>query len=547
MTVSLPDDILHMVCLELWQQRDFNTLFTCAISSKQLAPPALASLYRMHNIAPVTNGGGDTTETAQQEQTVRKWASLWRAIISSSMGKSLYPYCHYIRALDLRDLRNLFEESRFKGKIEKEFFAAHLSRFNIEMDTPRKATGRAKAAKRLNIGSAIDAIGEVMTQEAPILEELSGDILPSALSRWVARLPRLQTLVLWRGTALSEGAETSIREHCPQFKRLTLYEWLGDEADRQLATFLHGIRPNTMEFFEIISHSDIGKECYSALNNHRESLKELRLSNLKTESLLALPMIKDCTSLEILYLEDFNGTQDLETRQNDVFLELVAWLQRCRKLQSITLRNFLSAAAILTPVLLDTNIHLQKIDVQRYKVPSDQLFHHALSHQQSLESVDLRADGDELLSEDLDVLIDALSKIPNLRDLQLIDISDSFRDEHISRLARNSPNLENLWTGGFLISDSVWQDLGKLHHLKSLYFSAVTKFTLDGLLEFVSMLGPGNQGLNLSLMNADPDSMLSEEEQSIVRETLRMRVDGRFDFVPLRDPDMSEFEGGDSD
>jgi len=46
MAPSLPDDILHLICIQLWHQRDFNTLYSCARSSKQLAIPALANIYR---------------------------------------------------------------------------------------------------------------------------------------------------------------------------------------------------------------------------------------------------------------------------------------------------------------------------------------------------------------------------------------------------------------------------------------------------------------------------------------------------------------------
>lgn len=46
MVISLPVDVLHLICEQLWHQRDFNTLFNCALSSRQLAIPALANLYR---------------------------------------------------------------------------------------------------------------------------------------------------------------------------------------------------------------------------------------------------------------------------------------------------------------------------------------------------------------------------------------------------------------------------------------------------------------------------------------------------------------------
>lgn len=50
-------------------------------------------------------------------------------------------------------------------------------------------------------------------------------MLASALGRWVARLPRLQTMTLYEGAALAEGAQSSIHVHCPLFKALTIYEW----------------------------------------------------------------------------------------------------------------------------------------------------------------------------------------------------------------------------------------------------------------------------------------------------------------------------------
>ncbi len=122
MGVVLPDDILHLICFELSHQRDFNTLFQCAIAGKALATPALANLYRRHNSAPVTTRGIDEIEGskperyehAAQEVIVQKWALLWRSILRSSLDKTLFTYCRYIRALDLRDLKYLLDEPRFR-------------------------------------------------------------------------------------------------------------------------------------------------------------------------------------------------------------------------------------------------------------------------------------------------------------------------------------------------------------------------------------------------------------------------------------------------
>ena len=46
MAPALPDDILHVLCEELANLRQFDTLFNCACASRVLAVPALTNLYR---------------------------------------------------------------------------------------------------------------------------------------------------------------------------------------------------------------------------------------------------------------------------------------------------------------------------------------------------------------------------------------------------------------------------------------------------------------------------------------------------------------------
>jgi hypothetical protein len=46
MDLNLPADVLLLICEELGNRQDFGTLFTCAMSSRQLVGPALFWLYR---------------------------------------------------------------------------------------------------------------------------------------------------------------------------------------------------------------------------------------------------------------------------------------------------------------------------------------------------------------------------------------------------------------------------------------------------------------------------------------------------------------------
>lgn len=52
-------------------------------------------------------------------------------------------------------------------------------------------------------------------------------VSPSTLSEWLQGIPRLESLTVWSGNALSQHAGDTIRNHCPGFKHLTIYRWYG--------------------------------------------------------------------------------------------------------------------------------------------------------------------------------------------------------------------------------------------------------------------------------------------------------------------------------
>ena len=70
----------------------------------------------MHSCNPQADEeAGGLNPIVQQELSTQRWAITWRSIILSAMGKTMYPYCSYLRALDLRDLNELLEDSKFFG------------------------------------------------------------------------------------------------------------------------------------------------------------------------------------------------------------------------------------------------------------------------------------------------------------------------------------------------------------------------------------------------------------------------------------------------
>jgi len=50
---------------------------------------------------------------------LQRWSILWKSIIASSLGTTLFPYCRYIKSLDFRDLGNLLDDDQFGPKISK--------------------------------------------------------------------------------------------------------------------------------------------------------------------------------------------------------------------------------------------------------------------------------------------------------------------------------------------------------------------------------------------------------------------------------------------
>ena len=128
---QLPQDILHLICEELYHSQDYATLFNAAVSSRTLAELAIPPLYRKHgqNLQGDEEAGG-LNSNAQQELNVQRWAIAWRSVILSAMGMTLFPYCQYLRTLELRDLQSLL------GTLWDTSFDLVLLRLNLSWRRP---------------------------------------------------------------------------------------------------------------------------------------------------------------------------------------------------------------------------------------------------------------------------------------------------------------------------------------------------------------------------------------------------------------------------
>lgn len=551
----LPEEILVLICEELGRRKDFPTLFGCALSSVSFSEPALRTIYRINEQSPLITEtdelenlrrrqpGNFAIKSAQQESQLRKWALLWRSIIKSSLNATYKPYCLYIRSLNLDNLKDLLQEGNFSGKIEQDFFAGELQDFYLrkELVMPQLSKGRQKF-RLLDIMPVLHAVGEAITKKTMLLEELRGPISREFLPQWIRRLPRLQVLHLQQGHVLTAEAQNAIRENCPLFKSLELYAWTEAKADEHLAALLS--TTSGWQTFELYSGSDIGRMSLTAMNHHTSTLTSIKLLGLNDDAVKSLGCLKECTALQKLELEASRSVVRLEDLENDAFLEIVAWLSNCCNLKKLALENFYDGPAILAQTLAARKFNLTSLSLKNYIASGDKAvaFHTAISEQPSLQKVYLNGDGEETTYEELQVLVDALSRLSSLQVLALNQMSDNFTDHHITTLALNLPNLETFYPSGFAITDGVFEALAGLKHLRDMQFFGVTRFTVTGIADFISNLDPTtNSGLTLSVWAVDTDHMLSSDDEAFLTELISTRLDGRFGMLPWGEAD-SDFD-----
>ncbi|ELR06417.1 hypothetical protein VC83_05326 [Pseudogymnoascus destructans] len=566
---SLPPDVMNMICEELANRRDFGTLFHLCLSGKQMAGGALWWLYRIHTHTSIRGGEsnedemsrtGEFKETsiaareAQQRLTVSQWALQWRSIILSSLGRTVYPYCLYIQSLDLRNLVDLLEDNIFQGNFQDMFFSSLPSFGETQINTRilrSKGKGRTPINIRLFINSVGDSISKSVGDSANLLGttaalnaiDLSGNIDPVAFPTWLGRLSRLESMALWDGTVLNRQAGEIIHKHCQNFKSLSIYTCHGDKVDFNLASFLDALPKNTLKSLRVFSYNDIAGKTFQALNQHRESLVDLTLGNLKAPAIRSLSVLKGLTALLNLDLDDSEGRINLESTANDSFLELIGWVTGCMQLKTIRLNRFVDGPAIMRALCLDDKIRLNSVTLRGYPFAYNQELHRSLANQTELKSLELRAetDDDDDDIEDIDILVSSLSSLKELRYLNILDTSNNFQGLQVELLAVSLPNLEDLSTSGHTMGDEVWGAISQLYQLRSLSFHSMTAFTFDGIMKYLSNLRQSNYGIHLYIMNATAESRLSPHEQTIIKQTLEKRVNGRFSFVQYREVE-SDFD-----
>lgn len=297
----------------------------------------------------------------------------------------------------------------------------------------------------------------------------------------------------------------------------------GQTSDRSLVAFLNELTPQSLESFETFDYCYIRPETFQALNCHGESLIKLKLNILSTDTFSKISLLKGCTNLVSLSLGGGQLLEDL------VVLEIVAWLKELKKLKVLAFDCSFIAPAFLSPIFLDDSICLTSFKYDCLAKGDTKTFNEALANQTSLKSLWLKGDLDES-REEVDILVDCLSELVNLTDLNLGEVSEMFMDLDIVQLASSLPKLEVWSMSGYGLPNFIWGPLASLRSLRRLELCALTGFTADDILGFIEKLGPSNKGIFLSVKNGEMDNNLSYMEQEFIHEMIAKKVDGTFKY-----------------
>ncbi len=211
--LSFPHEIWWLVAQEFARRRDFGGLFLCARLGRGMARVALPELYAIHHQSPALDAHILDVESS---------VCLWRSIIVSSLGKTLFPYCCWIKALRLGNLLSHLEDlARGKPRLKAQFFSPPLEKLQIRR-------GRGKA---LYLDAIIVEVANMVTEcirtsadheaRRAGITTLEGLYLPTAnLPTWVSSLSSLTSLSVRDGSVLTREVASAIRANCPAFREL---------------------------------------------------------------------------------------------------------------------------------------------------------------------------------------------------------------------------------------------------------------------------------------------------------------------------------------
>lgn len=502
-------------------------------------------LSSIHDLSPASTGDTAVVET-------EKWACLWRSIVMSSVGKTVYPYCLWIKALNLGNLYSLLEDlarDRVRvgrivlnyKQIRDWFFSYPLGAFLHANKSKKPVLDIEKIV--LDVGNKVTSFIKQAAEDEDktvMLSSLEGYHLPSPyLSSLVSRLSLLSSLRVRDGSVLTAEVSQAIRNNCPFFKEVVCHYCVGTDVDEELAGFIRGLPPNSLESFTIMSTNAVHSQTFQALSGHSVSLRSLVIS-LDQPGLAALHLLSECKNLESVTIEASRLAQilDWERELKQEFQEVVSWLSGCLSLTNLELLLVPSATSILDPIFKVPQIRLTSLDVKLLDANDE--FFTSLGQQTDLESLVVQT-VEGLLDIGTERHQQFTNSICNCTKLRKLDLmSELLTMEDIVRIAQSLPQLEDFSFDGEIGNDSLLPIAG-MHRLKTLNVNAVSHFTFEGILRFIDDLqldpGASHDGLRIYIMRQFGEHKISNEEERILADEVARSFEGRFEITYEADPD----------
>ncbi|KAK4252180.1 hypothetical protein C7999DRAFT_10283 [Corynascus novoguineensis] len=531
---SFPQEIWWLVSQELANRHDFDGLFLCARSSRGMASLALPELYAIHDESPAIDA---------HALDIERSISLWRSIIVSSLGKTLFPYCCWIKALRLGRLHSQLEDiSRDNPGLKAQFFSPPLEKLQI-----RRGRGKAFDIDAIIIEVACMVTDCIRTsadqQDKRVgLSTLEGYHLPTAnLRSWVSGLSSLTSLSVRDGSVLTRDVARAIRANCPAFRELECFFCKGTDVDEELGGFLSNLEPNTLASFTILSVNEVGRETFKALRMHSQSLRFLELLSLERLAFQSLNELQHCHKLEALKLEGAPSTRHYpwNTESKDVFQEVIQWLQNCTALLDLSFTVVPAATTILAEVLKSPAVRIMNLSVQTFDLDTD--FCTSLVHQQQLRHLALYIRDEELLEADdgrRAVLAAAIASCHDLRDLETNEL---FSLEEVENICSSLPLLENVVVNGDLIDDEFLVPMSRLSNLKSLNIYGPSIISFNMLLKSLENMAADpeghHEGLQLYISDQNYDHKFTDQQEHKVASIMKDLFNGRFRVDHRQNPD----------
>ncbi|KAL0473081.1 hypothetical protein QR685DRAFT_569195 [Neurospora intermedia] len=527
---GFPTEIWWLIVDQAASIKGLSTMFLIARLNRTMARFALPLMYGI-------------VKGLMYDDADRQSVCFWRSIIVSSLGKTLYPYCCWVKTLDFSDLLNFlqdFDKSE-DAQLRDTFYSpplCYLQLLQINISNQDHLFDQdhvdGNVAPHVLFCEVVNKITEgikATVDQGHVTSHLAKvrfpdlEYLPCILyfPVWISRLTGLTTLHIHDISLLNEQVTLAIAENCSALKHFKCHIIPCEEAERQLSSLLQTLPPNTIESFTVIRGAISGPHVLKALDRHSGSLKLI-------QALGALNELQNCNALESLYLDAFVGLDfDFVRSDTAVYGQCVDWLQNCGQMTHLNLGFFPGGTQLLKDSLPGPKLRLKSLTLM--SIEANAPWYSELHHQTKLEY--LTVEVPQLEVQELGPatgrcqgLAAGISRCPELKELhteEYLLVAD------ISLISEGALKLEKISFSGSLVHDAHIMPLANLPRLKEVYVTGDSAFTASGILKFFKKMEEtpdhDHQGFDFGAASQQGTS-IGQREYKRIRKAAKRAFDG---------------------